>query len=245
MSESVCRLMPYGRASGPENMASDEVLLEAASAGVASLRFYGWSEPTVSLGYFQPAQSRRSHALLADLAFVRRPTGGDALVHHHEVTYAVAMPAGAPWQTGPPWLQRMHTIISAALQELGVVAPLQPAVVNPPFSGFLCFQHVTPGDLVIGSAKVLGSAQRRQRGALLQHGGILLARSPHAPELPGIMDLSGRRPADEEVARAVSEQFTRQTGWPLIPAQWSDADQQRIRQLVVTKYAHETWNRKR
>ena len=51
------------------------------------------------------------------------------------------------------------------------------------FTGLLCFQHLTPGDLLLQGAKVVGSAQRRHRGALLQHGGILLAASPHAPEL--------------------------------------------------------------
>src|SRR6266852_2580802 len=163
-----CRLMPYAVASGALNMAADEALLESAQAGVASLRFYGWSEPTLSLGYFQSERSRVSNHLLAGLPFVRRPTGGDALVHDHEVTYALALPAGAPWQTGKSWLQRMHGIISAALEQWGVVAPLSSPADNPPFGGVLCFQHITPGDIVIGLDKVVGSAQRRQRGALLQ-----------------------------------------------------------------------------
>jgi lipoate-protein ligase A len=240
-----CRLMPFASAPGPQNMAADEVLLESALAGVASLRFYGWSGPTLSLGYFQAERSRRLDELLASLPFVRRATGGDALVHHHEVTYALALPAGSPWQSSQPWLLRMHEIIRQALQELGVMAPLRSPASDPPFTGVLCFQHITPGDLVIGSAKVVGSAQRRQRGALLQHGGILLARSPHAPELPGIRELSGKSPTEEEVANAVSEEFARQTNWPLVPAPWSDAEQQRIRQLVATKYMRETWNQKR
>src|SRR5437868_10093883 len=98
MSRVACRLLRFARADGPHNMAADEVLLESAVAGMASLRFYGWSAPTVSLGYFQPERMRRADERLARLAYVRRPTGGGALVHHHEVTYALALPANPAWQ---------------------------------------------------------------------------------------------------------------------------------------------------
>src|SRR5205085_11240257 len=80
-----CRLLPYAVADGPHNMAADEVLLEAAFAGVASLRFYGWTTATVSLGYFQPERVRLDDGRLAGLPFVRRPSRGGTLVHHHEV----------------------------------------------------------------------------------------------------------------------------------------------------------------
>ena len=59
------RLLPLEIADGPSNMAADEMLLESAAQGVASLRFYGWSEATVSLGYFQPAAARLADPLLA------------------------------------------------------------------------------------------------------------------------------------------------------------------------------------
>src|SRR5947209_7466749 len=68
------RLLPFAAADGPRNMAADEVLLEAAVGGGASLRFYGWSEPTLSLGYFQPQSVRLSDPRLAGLPWVRRPT---------------------------------------------------------------------------------------------------------------------------------------------------------------------------
>ena len=76
MSSSICRLLAYGVAAGAANMAADEVLLERAVAGTPSLRFYGWSEPTVSLGYFQKEAVCRADPLLRQLAYVRRPTGG-------------------------------------------------------------------------------------------------------------------------------------------------------------------------
>src|SRR5438874_11593511 len=118
-----CRLLPDAVADGPANMADDEVLLRSAASGQPSLRFYGWTGPTVSLGYFQPAARRLEDPLLRDLPFVRRPTGGDALVHHHELTYCLAVPAGRAWRPGEPWL-RMHAIIAAALAEFGVAAHL-------------------------------------------------------------------------------------------------------------------------
>jgi lipoate-protein ligase A len=245
MPETTCRLLPYAAASGPENMAADEALLESAQAGEASLRFYAWSEPTLSLGYFQAARSRSSSSLLNGLAWVRRPTGGSALVHHHEVTYALALPAGQPWQTGQSWLTRMHEIIRDALAQLGASAALRPPGDDSPFTGVLCFQHVTPGDLLIGGDKVVGSAQRRQRGSLLQHGGILLAQSPFAPELPGIRELAGKTLMGETVAAAVAGAFTRRTGWALAAGPWRQAEKQRIDRLVATKYTRETWNQKR
>src|ERR687887_40477 len=112
MSVLACRLLPYAAAGGPHNMAADEMLLESAAAGVASLRFYGWCEATLSLGYFQAEKLRCADERLAQLPYVRRPTGGATLVHHHEVTYALGLPAGPPWQTGEPWLRRMHGIIA-------------------------------------------------------------------------------------------------------------------------------------
>jgi lipoate-protein ligase A len=245
MTPSACRLLPYAIATGAQNMAADEILLEAAQKGVASLRFYGWSEATLSLGYFQAERSRGSHDLLAGLPFVRRPTGGDALVHHFEVTYALALPAGAPWQTTQPWLRRMHEVISLALAQHGITAPLRSPGTDLPFAGVLCFQHITPGDLIIGLSKVVGSAQRRRGGALLQHGGILLARSPYAPELPGIAELSGKSLTAEDIMTAVTAAFAQETGWKLLASDWTSEERQRINEVVATKYASASWNQKR
>jgi lipoate-protein ligase A len=226
-------------------MAADEILLESAVAGVASLRFYGWSTATVSLGYFQPERVRLEDERLAGLPFVRRPSGGGTLVHHHEITYAFGLPAGPPWQAGEPWLMRMHRLIAAVLVRLGIAArPHVPAGDAPPH-GFLCFQHFTAGDLLIGPGKVVGSAQRRQRGALLQHGSILLAASPYAPMLPGIRELSGLDLPEPGLCANLEQAWVRQTGWPLRATDWTDAEWERIQQLAAEKYGRDGWNRKR
>jgi lipoate-protein ligase A len=240
-----CRLLPYAVADGPHNMAADEVLLDAAVAGAASLRFYGWDTATVSLGYFQPERVRLDDDRLAGLPFVRRPSGGGTLVHHHEVTYAFALPPGPPCQTGEPWLMRMHRLIAAALARLGVAARTHAPAGDQPFHGFLCFQHFTAGDLLIGPGKVVGSAQRRQRRALLQHGAILLAASPYAPALPGIRELSGVDLSVADACAAVREEWVRQTGGALHPADWTDAERQRLADLAAAKYGSDDWNRKR
>jgi lipoate-protein ligase A len=226
-------------------MAADEVLLEAALAGVASLRLYGWAEATVSLGYFQPHLLRHTDERVAALPFVRRPSGGAALVHHREITYALALPPGPPWQTGASWLCRMHTILADALHQLGVKVSSCGRAAPERFTGLLCFQHLTPGDLLIGSTKVAGSAQRRHRGALMQHGALLLAASPHALVLPGIEELSGNHLEVEASCAAVAARFARATGWDLRPADWNTRERARITELAATKYGQEGWNCKR
>lgn len=240
------RLLPFASADGARNMAVDEALLESAVAGIASLRFYAWSEPTVSLGYFQP-QSVREAARLAPLPFVRRPSGGMTLVHDRELTYALALPAGAPWQTAAekPWLCRMHTIIGAALENWGVRAAAASCAITAHSDSPLCFLHTTPGDLLLGEAKVVGSAQRRQRGALLQHGAILLQAPQAAPALPGVADLTSRHISLAELAQAITKCFARDTGWTVTESAWQAAENARVEALATTKYTADEWNQKR
>jgi lipoate-protein ligase A len=234
-----CRLLPFRVAGGAWQMAADEVMLEAAAAGVASLRFYGWPEANLSLGYFQPEAARRSDARLAALPWVRRPSGGSALVHHHELTYALAVPAGRP---GPA---QAHAVIAAALAGLGArVRPCGPDEGRKQ-GEVLCFLHHTPGDLLLGASKVVGSAQRKLRGAVLQHGGILLAASPAAPDLLGIAEQTGLRLTPAEVAAAVTEELARSTGWAVEADDWSALERPRVERLVAEKYATARWNFKR
>lgn len=245
MARIQCRLLPYAIADGPRNMAADEVLLESATAGTASLRFYGWSQATLSLGYFQPEHSRHQVKGSEQLPYVRRPTGGATLVHHHEVTYALGLPAGGPWQTGAPWLPRMHGIIACALSHFEVATHIYAPAGKETLAGVLCFQHLSAGDILIGSAKIVGSAQRRQRGALLQHGAVLLAHSPHAPVLPGIQELSNRTLLAEEVMAAVTHETIQQTGWDLVAEDWTTGELRRIDHWVAEKYTRASWNCKR
>jgi len=226
-------------------MAADEALLQTAAAGTASLRFYGWSTATASLGYFQPERVRLEDPRVAALPFVRRPSGGATLVHHHEITYCLALPRGAPWQSGAPWLTRMHRVIAAALAELGVQCRLHEGKIQRHTDSFLCFRQLTAGDLLIGLAKVGGSAQRKQRGALLQHGAILLAGSPHTPALPGIRELTGVSLYPSQMIEIIISSFARLVGAKMLAESWTAAEEEFRTETAAARYRRDTWNRKR
>jgi lipoate-protein ligase A len=209
-------------------------------------RLYGWSRPTLSLGYFQASAASRAYPQLGELAWVRRPSGGAALVHHHEVTYALALPPGAPWQKmGESWLHRMHTLLADALASVGVPVKICGRHEEKKLGDVLCFLHHTPGDLLIDGAKVVGSAQRKQRGALMQHGSILLAATPWTPQLPGIRELTGATLSAEMLSDALIEQLAKQTGWQLVASEWTPKERQRIDELAAGKYSQSAWNSKR
>jgi len=244
MSAPVCRLLPFVTTVGAWQMAADEAMLEAAAEGTASLRVYGWSEATISLGYFQPAAVRLSEPLFADLPYVRRSTGGEALVHHHEVTYALALPPGPTWKVhSEPWRRLFHTVLSDVFRSFGIITRL--CEQERRLGTVLCFLHHTTGDLLLGEAKIVGSAQRKLRGAVLQHGGILLAQSPFTPALPGIAELTGILVSPKEFVAVLGREFLRATGWQLHERDWSKAEQQRIEAIAATKYADREWNDKR
>jgi lipoate-protein ligase A len=239
-------LFPYEVASGPHNMAADEALLEQADRGLALLRFYGWSSATLSLGYFQSHKLRDQDSLISPLPFVRRPTGGATLVHHHELTYALALPPEIAGSSASAWLGRVHSMIAAALTSLGV--PTELPAVSPSLATAhptLCFHQHASVDLLIGASKVLGSAQRKHRGALLQHGSILLARSPHTPTLPGIRELTGHEIGPEDLADRIGGQVVEATGWKVVRRDWSAAEREIVRRIRELKYDQASWNCKR
>lgn len=242
------RLLPFADADGPTNMAADEAVLETASAaGVASLRFYTWSEPTLSLGYFQPKTVRHAVPKLDGLVWVRRSTGGAAIVHHRELTYALALPAGWGWQPkGQSWVCCIHHALGAVLAAVGVDSHVVVCGEEKKLGDVLCFLHQTPGDLLVGGSKVAGSAQRRWKGALLQHGSLLLRRSEFAPMLGGMCDLAGHDLfTPEALAERLAARLATDTGWPVERGDWSAAELARVPKIRAEKYAHPDWNGKR
>ena len=240
------RLLPYAIADGATNMANDDVLARSAAAGVASLRFYAWSAATVSLGYFQPHADVRAHSRLADLPWVRRPSGGATLVHHHELTYALALPSGSPWRSGEPWMLHMHRIIVTALAELGLDQKIVLVDDRPVKHGdVLCFQQFTVGDVLCAGRKIVGSAQRKYHQALMQHGSILLSQSEHTPELPGIRELTGVALSADQVRDSILRQFEKSTGWELKRSEWTTEAAACIRKMREERYLSVDWNERR
>lgn len=179
--------------SGVANMARDEWLLEQAiAADEISLRFYRWAEPTLSLGYFQEKRNKELPQRFEQLPQVRRLSGGGAILHDQEITYSVAIPATHPLARTPVKLYGLvHRAVISALAEQGVTACMRGEEQKEINGRFLCFLRGDCHDIVIGDHKILGSAQRRRKGAILQHGSLILKQSPHAPEIPGLGELSG------------------------------------------------------
>ncbi len=170
---------PAGR-PGPENMATDEALLhEAATTGRSFLRLYRWSPPCLSFGRNEPALARYDRRGIERRGWdvVRRPTGGRAVWHENEVTYAVAAPIAAFGSLQASYCA-IHERLAAALQTLGVVAQLAPKDGRPASLGAgACFASPVGGEVTVRGRKVVGSAQVRLGSAFLQHGSILLGGS--------------------------------------------------------------------
>ena len=192
---SAARLIIDDPASGSWNMALDQALLESTDLRKAiTLRIYRWSEPTLSLGYFQRADDRNSHAASLDCSLIRRSSGGGAIVHDDELTYSICVPASNRWsKTSDELYELVHQQVIDLLSEHGIQASLVTSdeAESNANQSFLCFQRRTKGDVVVADSKICGSAQRRLRNALLQHGSLLLRQSAHAPELPGLIELNG------------------------------------------------------
>lgn len=194
-----CKILPYEVLSGSANMALDEALLDrvCAEPDGALLRTYGWSLPTLSLGYFQHLTQALAETRWQTVPLVRRPTGGGAIWHHHEITYALVLPIHHPQARPSSVLYRVvHSAIAEVIRSQGMEIQARcPESVSTAgdrrrWRPFLCFQDSDPEDLVVCSSKVVGSAQRKRARAILQHGSILLRRSQQTPELPGICDLA-------------------------------------------------------
>lgn len=157
-------------------MALDEALMERARrTGEWVFRVYGWSAPTLSLGRNQTARGAYDAEALAERAIgvVRRPTGGRAILHWREATYSVTGPDGGAGSLRESY-ERINRLLVAGLRELGVaVAPAaERRAVAPGLAP--CFDHPSTGELVHDGRKLVGSAQWRHDGALLQHGSILV-----------------------------------------------------------------------
>lgn len=171
------RLLSDGPAPGARNMAVDEALMAAARNGRVTLRFYRWDPPCLSFGRHQRARGAydAEAASARRIDVVRRPTGGRAVYHHRELTYSVTAPADA-WGGLRPSYGTINRALARGLAALGVPATLEPGrgAGAPPPSARACFRDPAAGEVAVGGRKLVGSAQWREAGALLQHGSLLL-----------------------------------------------------------------------
>ena len=210
------------------NMAIDAALLERAEAGERWCRLYAW-EPTLSFGRHEPVERRYDAALIAalGLAVVRRPTGGRAVWHADELTYAVAVPSQDLGSLRDTY-RRIHEILRGALHRLGVAAELAPDGRPAAVDAGACFASPAGGEVVVGGRKVVGSAQLRQGSAMLQHGSILLdgaqavvgrvTRGNAPPDGSITLRQAAGRPVSwNDAATAVSDSVRAAWGMPTAP----------------------------
>jgi lipoate-protein ligase A len=212
------RLLLTNPLPGAANMALDDVLAARARAsGETVLRVYSWTRPTLSLGRNQTARGAYDVARAAAFGvdIVRRPTGGRALLHDHEVTYSVTAPLGTVGSLRS-WHAAVNALLLSALRRLGVVAELaDPVARTPAPASAPCFEAPARGEIVLRGRKLVGSALLHEDGAVLQHGSILidddqamvgrLSTRPIGAPAPAatLHEALGRVPAVSEVAAAL------------------------------------------
>jgi lipoyl(octanoyl) transferase len=260
------------------NMALDEALLDWHSKGSIPpvLRFYEWNPATLSIGYFQQVERDvNMQAVKAqNLGFVRRPTGGRAVLHDQELTYSVIVSESYPQM--PVSVTEAYRVISEGIllgfQNLGLHAYFsvpetqeQLDDLKKPKSA-VCFDAPSWYELVVEGKKVAGSAQTRQKGVILQHGAILLDldeelllsvfnfSSPEAkehmrkklPEKAVAMNQFVETPFTvEQCITAFSKGFEQALDIELIPYELTEAQYLFVEQLAQKKYASDEWNFKK
>jgi len=267
MTFSHWRLLKTPPARGAWNMAVDEAILEAVGRGDSppTLRLYAWEPPCLSIGYAQNiADVDRSRLIAHGWDLVRRPTGGRAILHTDELTYAIIGSHSEPLLTGGVMqsYQRIAEALLDALHHLGVPAQANSqATAKNPVSEAVCFEAPSNYEITVQGKKVIGSAQARRKDGILQHGTLPLrgdiTRICNVLIFP---DETSRRKAGhrllarattletalqrlvtwEEAAAAFEAAFSKILQ-PLQKADLSPAEEARAAVLVEEKFAHASW----
>jgi lipoate-protein ligase A len=214
-------------------MAVDEALLESAVAGGPStLRWYRWDRATLSIGYFQAENVARNDSRFRGLPVVRRLSGGGAIVHDQEWTYACTLPARHDLARDARQLYAcVHEAVVQVLAQLGFSAELRGKADASLSNEFLCFSRGDDFDVVMGGKKVLGSAQRRRKGAVLQHGSLVLRASPWTREFPGVFDCAGRAVPETDLIAHLAPVVGNRLAERVEPGRLSPAEERRARSL--------------
>jgi lipoate-protein ligase A len=256
------RLLLDKPAGGAWNMAVDEVLLEGVAAGTSppTLRFYEWTPPCLSLGYFQPFDVVDVDGCRAlGVEVVRRPTGGRAILHDRELTYSVALPAAVLGHDGGvlPSYYRISLALKDGLRGLGVPATLAPESASSSAAhGPVCFDRPSAHEILLHGRKLVGSAQMRRGGGLLQHGSILI--QPRIDKLLACLHRTGggdARSLDDRVAglaelgvtdpgpiaSVVGTAFAAGFGVSLVEAPLRPDEEEEARALARSKYQSVRW----
>ncbi len=251
------RLLVSPAAPGARNMAVDQAVAEHVQAEQAppTLRFYTWRPRTLSIGYAQPIASiDRSRAAQVGVDIVRRPTGGQAILHHDELTYAVALPRGHPLAADGV-LESYGVIGRGLIAGLGVLGlaphagPWDPASESESTS--VCFVSPSRHEIAVDGHKLIGSAQTRRHRGILQHGSIVLAHDseifslmgvPEPPSAPrGLRALLPTVPPTGALVQAFAAGFAQALELTLKPGLLSAEEQGRADELLEDRYQTDAW----
>ena len=256
------RLIRSRPTDGAMNMAIDEAILRAVARGEVppALRLYSWEPPCLSLGRGQPVEDVDRAALEAGgYDLVRRPTGGRAILHIDELTYSVIVPHGDPRVTGSvvESYRGLGSGLMRAMELLGVpnlVADQRAE--NRRDEGPVCFEVPSDYEITAGGRKLVGSAQMRARGVVLQHGTVPLhgdiARICSVliqhPDPAGVRARAttverarGLPVSWEDAAEAMAQGFSEMLNLQLAPADLTAGERAAARELRDEKYATREW----
>ena len=271
---AVWRLSKDGPADGAFNMALDEAILLAVAKGRAppTLRFYTWQPPCLSVGYAQPLMRAFDLGVCRAMGYdvVRRPTGGRAVLHIDELTYSVILPQDDPRVAGGvvSSYQRLSEGLLAGLRRLGVDATQAQPSRHETGEGrtAACFDLPSHFEITVGGKKLVGSAQVRRRGVVLQHGALplggditrivrllRLSSEEHRARLAAklaetsttLAQAAGRVPSLDEAAQALAAGFAEVLNLELVRGRATDWERQRAERLREEKYGAEDYTLQR
>ncbi len=258
----IVRLLDTGIQSAAWNMALDEALvLSCEREPRTTLRFYQWARPTLSLGYFQSvSEIDLTECQRRGFEWIRRPTGGRAVLHHHELTYSVIAPISLLGESVSRSHEKISRALALGLEHLGVKAEL--AHRRAFGAGHLkaaCFATPALVELTVQGKKVVGSAQMRTKKSLLQHGSIPLTidcdalaavlKLPAAArrlrqKATGLADSLAREPTLEELKYALIKGFERVFEAEFRAEGLSSQERALATRLYTEKYSTWAWNRR-
>ena len=233
------RFLDGGWATGARQMAVDDALLTLCGRGQSppTLRLFGFRPACLSLGRFQPADQLPRPA---GLDIVRRPTGGGAVVHRGDICYSIVLPLSHPLAIGGirQSYQRLARGLALGLEALGLPPLSTDAASRPSQRSGRCFEAIAAHELTLAGRKLVGSAQARRGGALLQQGSIRLA--PEPAESAGATSLReelGRPVSWDELTEALVVGFTRAWGIEVHARGLTTEEEDLARRLERERYA--------
>lgn len=241
---------------GSWNMALDHALAERLEPGTGVFRLYGWSPHAVSFGRNEPALGRYDPSAAGGdgVDFVRRPTGGRAVLHAWEVTYCAVFGVRSLGGAREAYV-RVNEALVAGLNRLGCPARMSPSgSVLPPEAG-PCFQAPAPGEVVLHGRKLVGSAQVRMGDAILQHGSVILRGDQSLlerltggegdPYPPAALEDAVGPVGWEKAAAALAEGVALALGGAWNEGGATPTEQSRARDLETDRYATHAWTWRR